>query len=62
MPFKSLPVINLYISGVSEKKYSIADYQYFENGKTKQCDIFRAIKYKLYLVEYKVSTLYVIRK
>ncbi len=29
-----------HVPGVS-KKYGVADYQYFENGKTQQCDIFR---------------------
>ncbi len=32
-------------TGVSENKYSVADYQYFKNGigKTHQCSIFRYI-------------------
>ena len=28
-------------TGCLRKKYGVADYQYFENGKTQQCDIFR---------------------
>ena len=29
------------IPGVSEKKYGVADSQYFDNDKTQQCDFFR---------------------
>ena len=38
------------------KKYGVADYQYFKNGKTQQCDIFRLNNYNLCLVECVVST------
>ncbi len=37
--------IKILTLSVSEKKYDVADYQYFENGKTQQCDIFRLNKY-----------------
>ena len=43
-------------TGCLRKKYGVADYQYFENGITQQCDIFRLNKYNLYLVECEVST------
>ena len=29
------------LSGVSEKKYGVADYQYYKNGNTQQCNILR---------------------
>ena len=32
------------------KKYSVANYQYFKNGNTQQCYIFRRIKYNFCLV------------
>ncbi len=38
------------------KKYGVADYQYFKNGKTQQCDIFRLNKYNACLVACEVST------
>ena len=33
---------SMYIActGCFRKKYGVADYQYFENGKMQQCDIF----------------------
>ena len=55
-------VLDMVIPGVSEKKYGVADYQYFENGKTQQCDIFRLITYNLCLVGCEVLTPYVRRK
>ena len=44
-----------HVPGVSEKKYGVADYQYFKNGETQQCDIFRLNKYNHCLVECEVS-------
>ncbi len=46
-------------TGCLGMKYSVADYQYFKNGNTQQCNIFRHYKYNFYLVVYKVSTPYV---
>ncbi len=46
-------------TGCLRKKYGVAYYQYFENGKTQQCDIFRLNQHNLCLVEWEVSTPYV---
>ncbi len=35
------------IQGVSEKQIGVADYHYFENGNTQQCNVFRHNKYLL---------------
>ncbi len=40
---------------VSEKKYGVADYQYFQNGNTQQCNIFRHNKYNIRLVVCEIS-------
>ena len=49
-----------YVPGESEKKkkkkYGVADYQYFKNGKTQYCNIFRHDKYNFHLVVCEVST------
>ncbi len=45
-----------FIPDVSEKKYGVADYQYFMNGNTQQYHIFRHDKYNFHLVVCEVST------
>ena len=37
-----------YMPGVSKKKYGVADYQYYNNGTTKQYNIFQKIMIKKY--------------
>ncbi len=37
------------VQGVS-KKYGVANYKYFNNGDTQQCNLFRHNKYNFYLV------------
>ncbi len=48
-----------HVPGVSEKKYGVADYQYFKNGETQQCCIFRPNKYYMYLLVCEIATAYV---
>ncbi len=43
-------------TGRLRKKYGVADYQYFKNGNTQQCNIFRLPKYSLCLVVCEIST------
>ncbi len=40
------------------KKYGVADYQYFKNGNTQQCNIFRHNKYNFYLIACEISSPY----
>ena len=54
-------VLYFTVPGVSEKKYGVADYQYFKNGNTQQCNIFRHNKYNFWLLVYEISTTYVKR-
>ncbi len=49
------------LPGVSEKKYDVADYRYFKNGNTLQCNIFRHNKYNFHVVVCEISTPYVKR-
>ena len=44
---------------VSQKKYGVADYRYFKNGNTQQCNIFRHNEYNFCLVGCEISTPYV---
>ncbi len=46
---------------MSQKKYGVADYQYFEIGNIQQCNNFRHNKYNLYVVVCEISTPYVKR-
>ena len=50
----------MHILGVS-KKYGVADYQYFKNGDTQQCNIYRHNKYIFCLVVCEILTPYVKR-
>ena len=52
---------NFPYTGCLRKKYDVADYQYFKNGKTQQCNIFRYNKYNFRLVVCENSTHYVKR-
>ncbi len=45
----------------SQKKYGVADYWYFKNGNTQQCNIFRNNKYNLCLVVCEILISYVKR-
>ncbi len=46
-------------TGCLRKKFSLADYWYFTNGNTQQCNIFRHDKYNSCLAVCEVSTPYV---
>ena len=44
---------------VSPKKYGAVDYQYFKNGNTQQCKIYRHDKYIFRLVVCEILAIYV---
>ena len=53
-----IPNLKEELTRCPEKKYGIADYQYFKNGKTQPCrpNIFRQDTHNLFLVVYRIST------
>ena len=59
-PISSRCVLNMvFCTGCLRKKYGVADYQYFKNGNTQQCNIFWHNKCNFCLVACEISTPYV---